>query len=121
MYKLIKAINMSSRVKKHMHLLQFLCHCERPQRKALLTSLNKDQINSICECIDNFLSGNVSIDIELKQKLYKKKAILRKLRDKGVNHRSKKRLLVQHGGFLPALLLPVLSVASSIIGGLLSK
>lgn len=110
---------MSSRIKKHMHLLQFLCECKRTQRQALLASLNKEQLNAIYECIDNLVSGNIPISEKLKHQLSKRKAILRKLRNKQV--KNKKHLLIQHGGFLPALLVPVLSIASSIIGGLLNK
>ena len=81
---------------------------------------NKEEINSICECIENFLNGNVS-DPKLKRRLAKYRQILRKLRDKKKSIKKKKSAIIQHGGFLQALLIPLLSVASGLIGDAIAR
>ena len=81
---------------------------------------NKEEINSICECIENFLNGNVS-DPKLKRKLAKYRQVLRKLRDKKKSIKKKKSAIIQRGGFLQALLIPLLSVASGLIGDAIAR
>lgn len=112
---------MSSRIKNNLKILEFLSCCKRAQRKALISTLNKEEIFSICECIDNFLSGYISTNDSVRRKLARSKRILRRLRNKSINYKTKKKLLVQHGGFLPSLLVPVLGVVGSVISGLLNK
>ena len=76
-------------------------------------------INSLCECCLNILKGNVSLTPTQKRRLNKHKQTLRLLARKQTSLRVKKKALTQKGGFLGALLGPIIStVGSLLLGGL---
>ena len=85
----------------------------------MINFANKE-LFSICECIENFLIGNIK-DHGLRRRMKKHKAILRLLRDRKKSIKKKKSAIVQHGGFLSALLVPLLSVASGLIGDAIAR
>jgi len=91
----------------------------KKQRNAILDSANKDLILCLCEVIDNVLAGTVKLSIKQKKDLSKYKSILRQLIDKKISINKKKQLLVQKGGFLPAVLGPALGLAAAILGQLI--
>ena len=84
-------------------------------RKAIVSNCNKEQVNSICECVLNVLNGKIKLSGCDKRKLQKHKAILSKVADKRVPVSSKKKLIVQRGGFLLPLLSAVLPTIASLI------
>ena len=110
---------MSKRIENNRHLLNLLCYCNKKQRIALIETLNKDQLLAICECIDNVLGGNVHLDKTSYNKIASKRALLREIVKKKPTQRKKKLGLIQVGGALPALLIPAISLAASIIGSLI--
>ena len=113
---------MSERISKNLPFLNLFCsNCQsKSRRRDLMKFANKEEINSICECIENFLSGNVA-DSGLKRKMRKYKSVLRMLRDRKKSIKKKKNSIVQHGGFLSALLVPLLSIASGLIGDAIAR
>ena len=72
-------------------------------------------MNSICECVLNVLNGNVKLSGCVTRKLRKHKAVLCKVADKRVPISSKKKLIVQRGGFLLPLLSAVLPALATLI------
>lgn len=110
---------MSKRIQNNLHLLNLLCNCNKKQRIALIETLNKDQLLAICECIDNVLGGNVHLDKASFKKIARNRHKLRELVKKRPSQIKKKEALIQVGGALPALLIPAISLASSIIGSLI--
>ena len=60
----------------------------------------KDLVNSIIECVLNVLYGNIKLTGCNTHKLLKHKVALRKDADKRVPISSKKKIIVQRGGFL---------------------
>ena len=110
---------MSKRITDNLHLLNLLCTCNNKQRLALIETLNKDQILAICECVDNVLGGNVELNKATFNEINKKRKLLREIVKKKPSQRKKKQALVQVGGALPALLIPAISLVSSIIGSLI--
>ncbi len=111
--------SMSKRLKKHIDLLKILKKANPQQRKALLQSCEKGLICCLCECIKNVLLGNVKISKAKHNVLAEHAVVLRKLSDRKTNIDQKRNLLVQKGGFLPALLAPVLAIAGGLISDLL--
>jgi hypothetical protein len=112
---------MNRRVRKHLATLQFLAKSAKPsQAKAVLKCANKDLVGCLCECIQNVTMGNVAIGKSRRKKLSKHKRRLRQILDKGTNLSSKRKLLVQSGGFLPLLLAPIIGIAGSLIGDAIS-
>lgn len=104
--------------KKHIAILQALQHLNKEQREAVLRKADSQIIRSICECALNVLRGNVPLKPEQRKKLRRHAPVLRRLAAKKGCWKSKKRFVVQSGGFLPLLLAPILgTVLSSLIGG----
>ena len=84
-------------------------------RKAIISNCNKELVNSISECILNVLNGNVKLTSCNTRKLRKHRVTLRKVIDKRVLLSTKKKLVVQRGGFLLPLLSAVLPAIASLV------
>jgi len=110
---------MSKRINNNLHLLNLLCTCNKKQRIAIIETLNKDQLLAICECIENVFNGAVELDDKTFATIARKRHIFRKILNKSPAQKRKKQDLVQTGGVLPALLIPAISLAASIIGSLI--
>ena len=120
-YKNKSALN---RLQKHLDFLSQLSKAKtKVRRHQLLTIATPEQLQTVCECIKNVLRGTVRVGITGSQKNYLKRYkpifdILLQKR-KRVPLEAKRGLLIQKGGFLPALLTPVLSIAGSLLGSLM--
>ncbi len=112
---------MSKRLQNHIEILKVLKNSNPKQRKALLEAANNSLILCICECIHNLLRGNLKLSSAKKQELKKHARILRQIADRKTKVDKKRALLVQNGGFLPALLAPALAVAGSLVGDLIGN
>lgn len=103
--------------KRHAAILHALCHLNETQRKALLSKADTGLIQCICECALNVLQGNVVLKKGEKKRLKRHAYLLRRLTEKRKSLNSKKRVIIQNGGFLPLLLAPILgTLLSKIIG-----
>ena len=105
---------MSSRLRNNSEVLHVLSKAAPKFRKQLLQQADRDLITAICECCLNVVKGRVPLTTGQKKKLAPHKKHLRQLADKRLSHTKRKRLIVQKGGFLGALLAPVLKT----LGGL---
>ena len=94
-------------MKQHADALRFLGKCNPQQRKAIIEHGDAGLIDSLCECALNLLKGHVRLNPKQKKTLFKHKQRLRALTNKRMA-RKKKAILNQHGGFVGALLAPVL-------------
>ena len=113
---------MSVSLRKNLPWIQILNNADPKVCKKILKTVPNEVILCLCEIINNYLHGNIPYSKKDLQKLKKYKGCLRclasKTNDKRKNGIAKKRqLLIQNGGFLPAILTPLLSIA----GGLLSS
>jgi len=106
---------MSARVKKYRHHLRQLRDASPKIRKILVNNCHPEMLSCICECAVNVLRGHVPLNNAQKNKLRRHKRSLRLLTDKKVAAKRKKRLL-QTGGFLGALLTPILSLLGGLLG-----
>ena len=97
--------------------LHVLARGSNKQRQGVIQGANKELIACLCECALNILNGNIPLKPSEKTKLSKYKRHLRVLSNKKSGAQKKKKVLRQKGGFLGALLTPVLSA----LGGLLFK
>lgn len=95
--------------------LQLLKICPQKLRKDLLRKVPSSCIKAICECVLNLLRGNIPISEHQKSCLKKHKHTLRQLADRKSSLYTKRKLLVQKGGFLQLLLPSIVSVVSSLI------
>ena len=107
---------MSETLKKFTPYLRLLQKSSPKVRNSLTKQhCSPEFIKCICECVKNVLVGNVDLSAEHRRRLKRHKQSLRKLVLKKTPLVEKKRL-VQSGGFLGALLGPIVK----IIGGLFS-
>jgi hypothetical protein len=69
----------------------------------------------MCECAKNILVGNVALSPEHKRQLKRHRRSLRKLVLKKTSMKAKKKI-VQTGGFLGAILGPIVKVLGGLLG-----
>ena len=77
---------------------------------------DNDLICLLSECCHNVLKGNVPLTAAQKVKLRRHKDNLRKLSTKKTFIKARKKFL-QQGGFLGALITPILSVLGNLFNG----
>ena len=104
-------------IRSNSALLQVLGSSKPKLRKAILKAVDPNVINLLSECSLNVLEGNVKLKPCVKRELSKYKGSLRSL-TANTSLAKKRRVLIQKGGFLPALLG---SVLSGLLGTLLSR
>lgn len=102
---------MSKCVIKNLPGLRILASAPPKLRRMILENGNLQLIKAIVECIENVLKGNIPIEESSLKKLKKHKSALGAV-SKSPNKLSKKKnVIIQKGGaFLPALLVPVITV-----------
>ncbi len=106
---------MAGRLKKHIHELQVLKKAKPKLRKSLLENAENSLIQCICECCYNILNGNIELTPAEKKKLRTSCSTIRYLGSNKGSLKNKREILVQKGGFLPALIAPIIGLAASII------
>ena len=96
---------------------------DKRYKKAIINSADKSLIRAICELSLNLLAGNIDLDKNSFEELKKYKKVLRKLvtKQKSKSLSSKKKLVIQNGGFLQYLIPAVIGGISTIIGDLISR
>jgi hypothetical protein len=111
---------MSQRI-VHAHAeLRRLCRMSAKERKMYIKTCGKDFIHCICECIKNLLKGNVPLNQRHLKSLRQHKQSLRRLALKNASLTARKRIL-QKGGFLGALLQPLVTGISYLLSNVLSQ
>lgn len=85
---------------------------------AIMKNADPELIKTISEIALNILAGNNKISNKSRKKLSRYKRQMRRLACSKQSLRSKRKILVQKGGFLPML---IGSILSGIIGALLQK
>ncbi len=97
------------RLKDHKHTLYVLKNCNPEVRKSILKNASPELIKTLCEICTNTLNGNTKISPTYKKKLTSHKTSLRKLVSPRLGLKSKKKILIQQGGFLPTLITALLT------------
>ena len=106
---------MSACVKRNVDLLRLLHKSKPALVKIILKNASPDLVRALSECCLNVLKGNIKLNAGQKTRLRRYKNILRKLAAKKLAVKTRKQLL-QKGGFIGALLGPVLGVLGSLLG-----
>lgn len=113
---------MSKRLKKNIeHLEKLRKQKNATKRNEYLKNSNNELIVCLVECIANIVRGNVSLTKKQKNCLKHYAKTLRKLSTVRNLSKAKKTLYRQEGGFLPAVLTPILAVAGSLLGEIIAK
>ncbi len=113
MIEVRRSDKMKRRIDEYVDTLRKLYQCNVSKRKRWLElHLDNDFVFVLCDCAKNILSGNVKINDIQKNKLRDYKDDLRALIDRRVGI-SKKKEIIQSGGFLGALIAPIISLFRS--------
>ena len=105
---------MSARVKKNFPLLKWLSEAKPKSVKSVLNVVDKEVLDSICECCYNVLKGNVPLKPDQKRKLRRHRGVLRQLSSKSTSLK-RKRQLAQRGGLWGSLLIPLVGLLGSVL------
>ena len=114
-----KKMSSTQRLRVNESFLRYLHNANIKQRKQLLKSASKAEIESLCECAFNILRKNVKLKPQHLSQLRKprNKRLVYQLADKSVPiSKKRKQLVTQSGGFPFALLVPIIA---SALGALL--
>ena len=106
---------MSEKVKREQEMLRFLVRAKPPAVKAIVKNASPHLIQTLCECCHNVLKGNVPLTPAQKRRLRRHKTSIRELTKKKLSLKKRKQIL-QQGGFIGALLGPVISVLKGVLG-----
>jgi len=100
---------MSLRVKKYLPVLKRIRKLGDRARRDYVRKCDREFIDCVSECAKNVIKGNVSLTDRQKARLRRNRNDLRAVSLKKTSLR-KKRHIVQKGGFLTALIPPVVGL-----------
>ena len=107
---------MSQKLHKYAAALNQLRRFTNKQKqKWLKKNSNKEFVHCICECAQNILNGKVPLSTKQKKELRRQKTGLRNLVKRSLSIKKKQKIL-QKGGFLGAILGPIVSVLGGLLG-----
>lgn len=106
---------MTDRLKRNLDFLKMLSSGNRILRNKILMTGHNDLIRCLSECCLNVIKGNVKLSSDEKKRLKRHRKLIRALSKKKVSLKNKRNLLLQKGGALPALLIPILTFAGSLL------
>ena len=93
----------------------------RRQRQHLLEAGGDPLVKCLQECCHNVLRGAVKLSAPTRRRLKRHARHIREVANPRGSLRRKKQLLVQRGGFLPALLVPIISAVTGLVSGLVGR
>ena len=96
-------------IKKHKETLKQLAKCKKHHcHYHIIANASDELLDCLCECAFNVLKGNIALTESQHLKLKKHKHKLREL-TWGKTRKNRKKEILQEGGFLPSLLVPLIS------------
>ena len=105
------------KLRKHFQHLRFLSSASPAVRKKFIDHAPDSFVNCCSELCMNYCDGRIDCTPAQKTRLTQYKRELRALAKKKTSLRARRKIL-QHGGILPALALPIISVIGGLIPGL---
>jgi hypothetical protein len=109
-------------VYSHIPFFQRLANARtRKEHRSVVQSADRDSIIALVEVVTNTLCYNIPLTLPQRRKLRKYAGVLRALA-KIRSEKKARRILEQHGGFAPSLLVPVLAeLATGLASHFLSQ
>ena len=105
---------MSQLTRKYLSTLKRIWKIGDKARREYVRKCDRNFMDCISECAKNVIKGNVPLSSRQMTQLRRKRYDLRALSKKKTSLRAKRKIL-QKGGFLTALLPPILSVLASLL------
>lgn len=114
-----------NRIVKYKRQLRKFCQCCNSERarKYLMTQDNEELVKAVTDIVHNILKGHVKIGNKHRHNLVRYKQQMRHLVVPKFSLKSKRKYLVQQGGFLPFLapLIPLIVKALAVVGPVIAK
>ena len=110
----------SKAVQRHLPTIALLSQCPPCVIKRFIKQSDPQLLKAISECSRNILAGNINLSDEEFKKLKRFKRHLREVSAKKTSQKKKKEL-IQKGGFLQALIAPLIGLLGSVISGVIAK
>ena len=107
-------------INKQQDLLKVLATSKKGIRNAILSNADKKLVIAILDSVFNLLNGSLNLSKPDLAKLDKYKHVFRRLIEKAPLA-EKKKILLQHGGFLQFLVPAIVTGISSIVSSLISS
>jgi len=107
-------------INKQQDLLKVLATSKKGIRNAILSNADKKLVIAILDSVFNLLNGSLNLSKPDLAKLAKYKHVFRRLIEKAPLA-EKKKILLQHGGFLQFLVPAIVTGISSIVSSLISS
>jgi len=105
---------MSELTRKYLSTLKRIRKMGDRAKREYIRKCDRQFVDCISECAKNVIKGNVPLSSRQMTQLRRKRYDLRALSKKKTSLRAKRKIL-QKGGFLTALLPPILSVLASLL------
>lgn len=105
---------MSERMRKYLSVLKRLRKMTDKAKRDYVQKCDREFIHCMSECAKNVIKGNVPLSVPQMTRLRRDRNNIRALSVKKTSLKKKRRIL-QRGGFLTALLPPVLAVLGSLL------
>ena len=80
-----------------------------------LKKANPDQVKLFADCAKNIVEGNIRPSETRLRKLKKLKTGIRLLAQKSVPLKKKKKILIQKGGVIGSILVPIISAVAGLV------
>lgn len=109
------------RLKRNLPYLKALKNATPKRRKQILTASTTDHIKTLCDICLNVCQHHVDLSPKQIKCLQKHAKCIRALAAKKGSLKHKRKLLIQNGGFLPALLTPIIGAVGGLLGNLLGN
>ena len=104
---------MAKRLKKHIHTLHVLESAKPNLRKTIIQNGDNELIKCLSDCAHNIRKGHIKLTPIQEKCLSRHCRFLDQLTNNKTSLKQKRKVL-QKGGFLPALLAPIIGVLGSI-------
>ena len=102
-------------IKKTFEKVRILNLATPKARQEIVRAGNKQLLDCISECCLNVLNGTIPLTNAQKSKLVKHKKILRRLANEKLSVAKRKKVIQSGKGFLGALLVPAVSLLTSLL------
>ena len=110
----------SKAVEKHISTIALLSQCPPATVKRFLKIADHQLIRAVSECCKNIIAGNVKLTEEEFKRLKRYHKQIKALSLKSTSTKKKKEF-IQKGGFLPALIAPLIGLLGSVISGVIAR
>ena len=87
---------MNQLIKKEIDFLRLLVTTTDKQRRALLHAIEKSQLRAIVQIVYNLMIGFITLPQKDKNKLAKRKTVIRQFVSKGISFKKRKELLLKY-------------------------